>query len=155
VDSSADAGWWWLGVHGGAGVSTLAEFLPGGCDAHRLWPPSPVEPSLPAAVILVCRTHLAGLACARDAIQQWKAYDIPEGLLLAGLVAVADAPGRLPRPQSEALRLVAGITPRLWTVPWLEDLRSSTDLRGLPLAPALARISMDLDALRPARGTIW
>jgi hypothetical protein len=149
----AAAGWWWLGVHGGAGVSTLAEFLPGGVDAHRLWP-SPAVHRGPGAVILVCRTHLSGLARARDAIQQWREAKVPDGVLLAGLVAVADAAEKLTNAQAEALRLVAGIAPRMWTVPWLTDLRSIAPA-ALPLAPALVKVSLDLEALRHSYGTIW
>jgi hypothetical protein len=142
------AGWWWLGVHGGAGVSSLAEFLPGGADAERCWP----DPAFggPRAVILVCRTHVGGLRRARDAAQQWASADVPGGLLLAGAVAVADAPGKLARPQAEELRLLEGAVPQLWTVPWLEELRLIGDPSGLPLPPCLVRISLDLESLRPA-----
>jgi hypothetical protein len=142
------AGWWWLGVHGGAGVTTLAEFLPGGADAQRWWP-NPAHGG-PRAVVLVCRTYVHGLARARDAAQQWAAADVPAGLLLAGAVAVADAPGKLPRPQSEALRLLEGAVPRLWVVPWLEELRLLGDSSRLPLPSSLVRMSLDLDSLRPA-----
>jgi len=153
VQDITAAGWWWLGVHGGAGVTTLAEFLPGGVDAHRWWP-SPTVHAGPGAVILVCRTHLSGLARARDAIQQWREAKVPDGVLLAGLVAVADAAEKLTNAQAEALRLVAGIAPRMWTVPWLTDLRSIAPA-ALPLAPALVKVSLDLEALRHSYGTIW
>jgi hypothetical protein len=151
-DDDPDAGaasWWWLGVHGGAGVSTLAAFLPGGAQAHRRWP-DPAHGG-PRAVVLVCRTSLAGLERARDAARQWAASDVPAGLLLGGAVAVADAPGRLPRPQAEALRLLSGAVPRLWTVPWIDDLRSTADAGRLPVPHVLARIGADLESLRPLR----
>jgi hypothetical protein len=140
------AGWWWLGVHGGAGVTTLCGFLPGGADAERCWP----DPAAggPNAVVLVCRTHLAGLDRARDAAGQWAASDVPPGLLLAGAVAVADAPGRLDRPQSEALRMLESVVPRLWVVPWIDDLRCTPAGDTLPLPPALLPLRADLEALR-------
>lgn len=28
------AGWWWLGAHGGTGVTTLHQLIPGGADAR-------------------------------------------------------------------------------------------------------------------------
>lgn len=140
------SGWWWLGVHGGTGVSTLERFLPGGADAQRWWP----DPAFggPSAVFLVCRAHLAGLDRARDAATQWAAADVPAGLLLAGVVVVADAPGRQTRVQSEAQRLLAAVVPRLWTVPWIDDLRSAADGDPLPLPPALLGLRTDLAALR-------
>jgi len=148
-DDLASATWWWLGVHGGAGVSTLAALLPGGAHAHRCWP-DPAHGG-PRAVVLVCRTHLAGLERARDAARQWASSDVPAGLLLGGAVAVADAPGRLPRPQSEALRLLAGVVPRLWTVPWIEDLRAVGSAGELPMPPALVGLAADLETLRARR----
>jgi hypothetical protein len=150
-DDLATAGWWWLGVHGGAGVSTLAALVPGGAHAHRLWP-DPAHAG-PRVVVLVCRAHLAGLEQARDAARQWASADVPAGLLLGGAVAVADAPGRITRPQAEALRLLTGAVPRLWTVPWIEDLRAVRGPAGLPLPPAMVRLRAELDTLRrrPAR----
>lgn len=148
------AGWWWLGVHGGAGVNTLVEWVPGGLDCFRWWP-APLQHPGPGAVVLVCRTHVYGLARARDAIQQWQASEIPDGLLVAGLVAVADAPGKLPRPQAEMLRLIAGAVPRIWTIPWLEELRLTDDPQRLGLPPPLARLSLDLEALRHRSGSQW
>jgi hypothetical protein len=133
-------------VHGGSGVSSLARFLPGGADAHRWWP----DPAFggPNAVVLVCRTHLCGLERARDAATQWASGDVPDGLLLAGVVTVADAPDRLGRSQTEALRMLEGIVPRLWTVPWLDELRCLPPGASLPLPPALLALRADLQALR-------
>jgi hypothetical protein len=149
ADDLGSAEWWWLGVHGGSGVSTLAALLPGGAHAHRCWP-DPAHGG-PRVVVLVCRTHLAGLGQARDAARQWASADVPAGLLLGGAVAVADSPGRPARPQAEALRLLAGAVPRLWTVPWIEDLRACAEPGTLPLPPALVRLRADLETLRAGR----
>lgn len=143
-----DARWWWLGVHGGAGVTTVREWIPGGADAHRLWP----DPAFggPGVVVLVCRAHVAGLARARDAAHQWAARQVPDGLLLGGLVIVADAPGRGSRAQTEASRLLAGAVPRLWRVPWVEQLRALTATEaGRP--PALGQLAADLAVLAQIR----
>lgn len=144
------SGWWWLGVHGGSGVNSLMRFLPGGTDAHRWWP----DPAFggPRAVVLVCRTHLSGLERARDAATQWAAADVPAGLLLAGAVAVADAPGRLDRPAAEALRMLEAVVPRLWSVPWLDDLRCLAPGQSLPLPPALLALRSDLTVLGSGPG---
>lgn len=146
-----DASWWWLGVHGGSGVSTLMRFLPGGADAHRWWP-DPVFGG-PHTVVLVCRTHLSGLDRARDAAMQWAASDVPTGLSLAGAVAVADAPGRLDRPQAEATRLLEAIVPRLWTVPWLDELRCLAPDENLPFPSTLLDLRTALEALHTPTAT--
>lgn len=147
VGEPTGAGWWWLGVHGGAGVTTLRVLVPGGLDAGRGWP----DPAAggPAAVVLVCRTHVVGLGGARDAVRQWAAGATAEGVLLAGLVAVADGPGRPARPQLELLRLLRGVVPRLWRVPWVEALRA-VPAAELGLHPALAALADELAGLRPA-----
>jgi hypothetical protein len=156
-DDVAAAGWWWLGLHGGAGVSTLAEAIPGGADAHGLWPSPAVHPG-PGSVVLVARTHLRGLTRARDAIQQWYEGNVPNGLRLAGLVVVADAPGRLLRPQADALRLLAGIVRHVWRIPWIEELRCASDLGDLVTPPPIADLAVDLNrrhspaARRPGQG---
>jgi hypothetical protein len=116
-----DAGWWWLGVHGGAGVSTVDAWMPGGADAHRMWP----DPALggPGLVVLVARTHLSGLTKAAWALRQAATRDIPQGLRVAGVVAVSDGPGDLHRPQRQALRRVEGLAGHLWLMPWIDELR--------------------------------
>lgn len=144
-----DAGWWWLGVHGGAGVSTLEAWLPGGVDAHRAWPaPQLVGPPL---VVLVARTHVGGLTRAAWALRQAAAGDVPAGVRVAGVVAVADSPGGFARPQEEALRRLRGLTPHLWLIPWIDELRLVThpgDL-GAP-HPVVVRLVHDLAALADA-----
>lgn len=149
-DIVSEASWWWLGVHGGAGVSTLARLLPGGADAFRLWPDPGIHAG-PEAVILVCRTHMRGLACAQAALHQFDLGQAPAGLRLLGLVAVADAPGKLPAPQARALRLLAGAVDRIWTVGWVEDLRRARDVAGLSLPPTLTRLAASLEEMRPGR----
>ncbi len=110
--------WWWLGVHGGAGVSTLERAVPGGMDANRAWPAS-VKPQ---PVVLVARSNAHGLRAAQNAAQQW-ASGMVGGVELLGLVVVADAPGRRPRTLRDQARLVSGAVPRLWEIPWVEPWR--------------------------------
>ncbi|MFI6662838.1 DUF6668 family protein [Streptomyces sp. NPDC050523] len=114
----ATLGWWWLGVHGGAGVSTLEEAVPGGRDAGRSWPVSRNSPP----VVLVARSTARGLRAAQNAAQQWASHMVT-GVDLLGLVVVADAPGRRPRALRDLVQLVSGAVPRLWEMPWVEPWR--------------------------------
>ncbi|MFH8350469.1 DUF6668 family protein [Streptomyces sp. NPDC018045] len=112
--------WWLLGCHGGAGVTTLEQALPGGTDAQRLWP-APID-HVRAPVLLVARSHHAGLVAAQQAARQWAAGALPWVQLL-GLVVVADAPGRPPKALRDLQRLVSGGVPRLWDIPWSDAWR--------------------------------
>jgi hypothetical protein len=116
--SDADGGWWWLGVHGGAGVTTLEQAMPGGRDSGRAWPVA----TQPQPVVLVARSSASGMAAAQNAVQQW-ASGMVAGVDLLGLVVVADAPGRRPRVLQDLVRLVSGAVPRLWEIPWVEPWR--------------------------------
>ncbi|MEJ5913773.1 DUF6668 family protein [Pseudokineococcus sp. 1T1Z-3] len=112
---------WWLGAHGGAGESTLSEYLPGSRAADHCWPTS-VDEATPSAVVLVSRSHARGLYAAQRALTDWASGAVP-GVSLLGLVVVADAPGKTPKPLRDLTRLVAGGAPRTWHLPWLEAAR--------------------------------
>lgn len=134
---------WFVGAHGGAGESTLAELLPGAAAADHRWPfyPEGLTAGLPN-VVLVARTSASGLLAAQAAAAQWAAGATPAVRLL-GLVCVADAPGRLPRPLRELADLIAGGVPRRWDLPWVEQWRT-----GEPAGPKLtARLFADLATL--------
>lgn len=121
LDQVRAADLWWVGAHGGAGESTLAHLVPEWRAAEGAWPRVAGQGE-PARVVLVARTHVAGLKAAQTAATQWAAGLVPEVELL-GLVLVADAPGRLPRPLRDLAQLVSGGVPRTWTVPWVEQWR--------------------------------
>ncbi|EFL34177.1 conserved hypothetical protein [Streptomyces viridochromogenes DSM 40736] len=89
----------WVGTHGGAGVSTLAAVY-GGHDSGRAWP----GPGDPPSVLLVARTHAAGLDAVAGAVEVFRRGQAPPGLDLDGVVLVADAPGRLPRPLTQRVK---------------------------------------------------
>ena len=109
----------WLGVHGGAGETTLAHLL-GGLECHHRWPAP--EAGAPApVVVLVARQDHGGLEAARYAAQDWAAGSHPE-VVLAGLAVIAAAPGKTPRALRGRTRVTAGGVPRTWTVPWIDDL---------------------------------
>ncbi|MFD4524113.1 DUF6668 family protein [Streptomyces sp. NPDC058470] len=140
-----DHGWWWLGVHGGAGVTTLERAVPGGRDAGLAWPVSVESPS----VVLVARSGANGIEAAQNAARQWASGMVP-GVDLLGLVVVADAPGRRPRVLQNLVRLVSGAVPRLWEVPWVEPWRlGESPTEHLP--KECAPLARDLSRLtRPA-----
>ncbi|MEU6201520.1 DUF6668 family protein [Streptomyces sp. NPDC047061] len=134
--------WWWLGAHGGSGVTTLEQAVPGGRDAGGAWPVG--EWAQP--VVLVARSGADGIGAAQDAARQWASGRVP-GVDLLGLVVVADAPGRRPRILRDLVRLVSGAVPRLWEIPWVEPWRLGEPPMAhlpdacVPLARDLARLT--------------
>lgn len=134
---------WWLGAHGGAGESTLAHLLEGSRAADHAWPD--LHGQTPS-VVLVARTNAYGLERARVAAQQWSASATPIVRLL-GLVTVADAPGRLPPPLGDLLRLTRGAVPRTWDLPWSEHLRLGADPTSVRQPRALRRLLSDVSHL--------
>ncbi|MFI2378250.1 DUF6668 family protein [Streptomyces sp. NPDC018964] len=115
----------WVGLHGGAGVSTLAAVY-GGHDSGRAWP----GPAGPPSVLLVARTHAAGLDAVVPAVDMVRRGEAPQGLRLDAVVLVADAPGRLPRPLAHRLRSVESVID-VYRVPWVDEWRLG-DLSGRP-----------------------
>ena len=131
---------WAVAAHGGAGETTLARVL-GARQGQRSWPAS-IEGE---RVVLVARTNAVGLAAARRAAQQWAA-GAAGGVHLVGLVLMADAPGRLPRPLRALVALTAGGVATTWQLPWVEALRMETS-DGADAALARAA-STQLDQIR-------
>ncbi|GAB2877178.1 hypothetical protein GCM10027074_51650 [Streptomyces deserti] len=115
----------WVGTHGGAGVSTLAAVY-GGQDCGRAWP----GPADPRSVLLVARTHAAGLEAVAQAVEVFRRGAAPPGLDLDAVVLVADAPGRLPRPLAQRIRPLESAID-VYRVPWVPAWRLG-DLGGRP-----------------------
>ncbi|MFB7929249.1 DUF6668 family protein [Streptomyces sp. NPDC056039] len=107
----------WVGTHGGAGVSTLAAVY-GGHDSGRSWP----GPGDPPSVLLVARTHAAGLDTVAGAVELFRRGQAPPGLDLDGVVLVADAPGRLPRPLAQRVKSLEAVID-VYRVPWVPSWR--------------------------------
>jgi len=138
---------WWVGVHGGAGESTLEQLFVGSRASDHSWPETATGVA-PASVVLVARTHAHGLGAAQSAIREWAAGEVE--VLLLGLVLIADAPGRLPRPLARLASLVCGGVPAAWSLPWIEAWRL-----GEPPAPDNAprvarRLLVDLQVMTEA-----
>jgi hypothetical protein len=114
---------WWVGVHGGAGESTLELLAPGTRAASHSWPlPGPGRAS--HRVVLVARTHYAGLVAAQRAATDWATGSLGDGVVLEGLVLISDAPGRLPKPLADLEQIIAGGVPRTWRVPFVSSWRT-------------------------------
>ncbi len=148
---------WWVGAHGGAGESTLAALLPQSYGTGHSWPVTPasagdganaVEP-----VVLVARTNMSGLRAAQHAAAQWAAGGTSE-IQLLGLVLIADAPGRLPRPLRDFADVVAGGVPRVWWLPWIEAWRLGQDPAAGPIPRSVRRLLADLHTLLNTGPTI-
>lgn len=113
---------WWLGVHGGAGESTLATLAAGSRPAQHRWP-MPETPSTPSRVALVARTNWTGLTAAQRAATEWASGVLDDSIELVGLVLLPDAPGRSPKPLRDLQQVIAGGVPRVWTLPWVDAWR--------------------------------
>lgn len=113
-----------MGLHGGAGASTVATLLGDDVlDVGTAWPVAdgwerPL-PSLP--VLAVARTHLAGIAAADRLARLWAADRLSRSHLV-GLVLIDDAP-RLLASQKQAARRLARMTPHGWHIPWTDRWR--------------------------------
>lgn len=123
-----------LGLHGGAGTTTVVELL--GADAYDAgtrWPvfagwerPTPAVP-----VVAVARTHHRGLDAVTRFAGQWASGGLPGGPLI-GVVLVDDAP-KLTAAQHTAARRALRMTPHGWHVRWQEPWRlTPPDLSAAP-----------------------
>jgi len=132
---------WVIGTHGGAGESTLAHLLGGTATGHR-WPSGPDQP----VVVLTARTHATGLRAAQLAMRAWAATETPHVRLL-GLVLIADAPGRLPKPLAELAEILRGGVPHTWQLPWVDAYRLKVDVDDVPrpVRKILAEINSLID----------
>ncbi|MFI0817280.1 DUF6668 family protein [Streptomyces sp. NPDC021098] len=115
----------WLSVHGGAGASTLATLL-GGVDIGHRWPD--VSRGEPHTVLLVARTHSAGLQAVSQTLDVFRRGDQPPGVQVAAVVLVADAPGRLPRALNQRIKII-GSAIAVHRVPWVAAWRTG-ELNG-------------------------
>lgn len=128
---------WWLGVHGGAGETSLARLDKSTKAAEHHWPLSGAG----SVVVLVARSNIPGLRAARLAATEWASGSLP-GIHVAGLVVMADAPGRLPKEIRDFARVVGGGVPHLWHFPWVDGWRYGHDIAAEEL-PKEARTVLE------------
>jgi hypothetical protein len=136
---------WLCGAHGGSGESSLERLIAGSRAAAHAWPTMPGG-QLPR-VLLLARTHHSGLLAARHAVRDWASGEVL--VELVGLVLIADAPGRLPKPLRDLADVLAGGAPRVWRLPWIEAWRAgeTLDLEDVP-RPLRALLS-ELQSAQP------
>ncbi len=131
------------GAHGGAGASTIARLL-GEVDVGRFWP-DPAR-GLPPHVLMVARTHAAGLTAVSRTLARLHDRRYPPGTHLLGVVLVADAPGRLTRQLTRRITVLASAT-ALFRVPWVREWRLGEITKSGPaLAEGLRRFVEDARA---------
>lgn len=139
---------WVVGAHGGAGESTLAALDPTWRPAQHAWPL--IDPT--PRCVLTARTNLSGLLAAQAALTQWASPATRPPVELVGLVLLADAPGKTPKPLRDLAALVAGGAPATWHVPWVEAWRTDpVDFATAPSAVtrAVAALRQLLASSRP------
>lgn len=154
--------WLFVAAHGGTGAALLAELScqpyeagrrtgdpdgPAyGMCAGRCWPDPQLEPT--ADVAIVCRSSMRGLAWAQDVAGQYLSGHAPAGLVLRGLVVVADGPGRPARPLTAAAALLAGVYPTVWRVPWVPAYQLLSRRPGEACPPCHPAVADVLDDIR-------
>lgn len=121
---------WVLGTHGDAGERTISSLLPLSAPTGHRWPVRPVDAD-PARVLLVCRSSHKGLKSAQRAAMEFVTGTLPT-VRVAGLVIVADAPGRLPKDLKDLAKVVSGGFPEVWQIPWIEEYRHGAERPTLP-----------------------
>ncbi|WP_427136668.1 DUF6668 family protein [Pseudarthrobacter sp. S9] len=135
--SGSAARYWWLGVHGGAGETSLAGLDKSTRAAGHHWPRSEAG----TTVVLVARSNISGLRAAQRAATEWASGSLP-GIRVAGLVIMSDAPGRIPKELRDFARIVGGGVPHIWNFPWIDGWRFGRDL-ALELLPKDARTVLE------------
>lgn len=142
---------WVLGVHGGAGASTVTALLgTAAAEAYRGWP----DPEFggPAEVVLVARVSALGLRRLRAAVRQWAAGAVPGRLRLRAAVLIPVAPGRIPRPLVEDLTRLERIVPAVHGLAWRADLVTAVAAPGGPIPRELAALLPDSPPAAPPTG---
>jgi hypothetical protein len=124
-----------MGLHGGAGATTVSELLgPDVKDVGTSWPVADgwIRPLPALPVIAVARLHHAGIDAAERMAHLWAADKLTRSRLV-GLVLIDDAP-KLLKAQKEAARRLARMTPHGWHIGWNDRWRiepATLDSAGL------------------------
>jgi hypothetical protein len=148
MESVCPAPIWWVGVHGGAGESTLAALTPGTKASGHAWPVSATG-GLVHRVVLVARSNFAGLTAARKAATEWASHTLGDSIQLAGLVLIADAPGRRPKLLRDMEQVIAGGVPQVWDLPWVDAWRLGPPIVGEMLPKEFRQLFTDLSLTPP------
>lgn len=143
-----------VGLHGGAGVSTLAGLIGKGVvDAGTEVPVvNPYVPGRPR-VLLVARSHARGLHAAEEVTTAWSHRELPD-LDVVGLVLVDDGPKLSAATRQTVARLLR-MTPHGWHIPWVEAWRTSPtpSASGVRLPRIVRSIRRAVGAPDSSKGT--
>lgn len=112
---------WVMGTHGGAGESIIASLVDGAIATDHAWPSRTGTAEDQDRVLLVCRSNMRGLRSAQQTAIEYASGALPG--VLAGLVVVPDAPGKLPKDLAALAKIVSGAVPHTWHMPWVEEWR--------------------------------
>lgn len=104
---------WFVGAHGGAGVSTLTHYLPFAGDSRRAWPSGQYREIESPYAVLVARETIEGLRAAHEAIIAHG--DTGMQCELLGLITVA-ASDRPAKPVRQYLDVVRASVPAHWPI---------------------------------------
>lgn len=125
---------WFVGAHSASGASSAAGFVSGALSSSHRWPVGAEAP-----VFLVCRSHMRGVRAAQTALRDFATGRLD--LSIAGLIVVADAPTRKPKEVKMLLKVLSGLVPHIFEVPWIEAFRVSEDFPDVPPPRELQRIN--------------
>ncbi len=119
----AQANMWWLGVHAGAGETTLAGLAVGTRAADHAWPLRSVS-GASHDVTLVARLTEDGIAAAHRAVLEARSEELAGHVRLHGVVLIPE--GRESRSAGARLRerRLRTEIPRVWVLPWMEGWQS-------------------------------
>ena len=135
---------WVVGAHGGAGETSLAGLDPTWADMRHHWP-RPEPGSGRCAVLLCARTNSAGAQAAQVALTQWASGEVT-GIDLLGLVWIADAPPKPPKPLRDLMHVVSGGAPRTWKLPWIPEWRLGEPTASGSVTDLIKQVSALVDS---------
>jgi len=126
-------------AHSGAGITSLATAT----GFHDTAEPTAAQDHARAIRLLVARTHHAGLAAARTALDAGRHDN-----RYTRLVLVPDAPGQLPKPLKDQIAVIGGPTP-VTVLPWVEVWRWIPGNPAESFTKAFTALSTQLITDRP------
>lgn len=113
-----------MGLHGGAGATTLTHLLGSGAtDTDQRWPVYAgwTRPVPNLAVVAVARTNHTGLEAVERFARLWAADALPSSTLIS-LVLIDDGP-KLLKDQERAVQRVSRLLPKNGHIGWQETWR--------------------------------
>lgn len=143
-----------VGLHGGAGASTLAALLGDtATDAGSQLPAINPYVNERPRVLFVARTHAHGLEAAETATTAWSHGELAS-VNVIGLVLIDDGP-KLASDTRQAVSRLLRKTPHGWHIPWVEAWRTTTTptAPGVRIPRALKLIQRAADASSTPKGT--